>query len=217
MPELQGELKNCNGLTLFTDLEMPLVSVLADMEMAGVGLNIDYLQVMSRQLSERMGEIETQVYQAVGEQFNINSTQQLSVALFEQLKIPPPSGTQRTVSGHYSTAADVLDALSGKHPVVDLVLEYRELAKLKSTYVDALPQEVNPTTGRVHTSYSQTGVVTGRIASSDPNLQNIPIRSEIGRLVRHAFIASPGLLAALGRLFPGRAASSSPTWQTMRR
>ena len=191
MPELQGELQNCNGLTLFTDLEMPLVSVLADMEMAGVGLNLDYLKVMSRQLSERMGEIETQVYQAVGEQFNINSTQQLSVALFEQLKIPPPSGTQRTASGHYSTAADVLDALSGKHPVVDLVLEYRELAKLKSTYVDALPQEVNKSTRRVHTSYSQTGVVTGRIASSDPNLQNIPIRSEIGRLVRHAFIASP--------------------------
>jgi DNA polymerase I len=108
------------------------------------------------------------------------------------LKLSPPDRTAKTASGFYSTSADVLEALRGKHPAVDWVLEYRELSKLKSTYLDALPLQVNPATGRVHTSYNQTGTVTGRIASQDPNLQNIPIRSELGREVRRAFIASPG-------------------------
>jgi DNA polymerase-1 len=108
------------------------------------------------------------------------------------LKLAPPDGTRRTEAGHYSTSAEVLEALKGKHPVVDLLLEYRELSKLKSTYLDALPEQVNPHTGRVHTSYNQAGSVTGRIASSDPNLQNIPIRTELGRQVREAFIAAPG-------------------------
>jgi DNA polymerase-1 len=134
------------------------------------------------------------VFNEVGEPFNLNSTQQLSVALFDRLKLPPPDRTRRTASGHFSTSAEVLDALRGRHPVVDWVLDYRELSKLKSTYVDALPQQVNPHTNRVHTSYHQTGAVTGRIASSDPNLQNIPIRSELGAKVRKAFIASPGNL-----------------------
>jgi DNA polymerase-1 len=122
----------------------------------------------------------------------LNSPQQLSDALFNRLKLAPPDRTQRTSSGFYSTSADVLDSLRGKHPAVDWVLEYRELSKLKSTYLDALPLKVNPKTGRVHTSYNQTGSVTGRLASSDPNLQNIPIRTEIGRQVRRAFVASPG-------------------------
>jgi DNA polymerase-1 len=112
--------------------------------------------------------------------------------LFNRLKIAPLDRTQRTSTGFYSTAAGVLETLSGKHPVVDLVLEHRELAKLKSTYLDALPLQVNPNTQRVHTSYNQTGSVTGRLASSEPNLQNIPIRTEIGRQVRKAFIADPG-------------------------
>jgi DNA polymerase-1 len=112
--------------------------------------------------------------------------------LFERLKIAPPDRTQKTSSGFYSTAAGILESMSGAHPVVDQVLEYRELSKLKSTYLDALPLEVNPHTGRVHTSYNQTGSVTGRIASSDPNLQNIPIRTDLGRQVRQAFIADPG-------------------------
>jgi DNA polymerase-1 len=128
----------------------------------------------------------------VGERFNINSTQQLSDALFNRLKLVPPDRTRRTEAGNFSTSAEVLESLHGKHPVVDLLLEYREISKLKSTYLDALPNEVNPQTGRVHTSYNQTGSVTGRIASSDPNLQNIPIRTELGRQVRQAFIAAPG-------------------------
>jgi DNA polymerase-1 len=112
--------------------------------------------------------------------------------LFETLKLEPPDRNKKTASGHYSTAAAVLDELSGKHPVVDLLLEYRELAKLKSTYLDALPLQVNPRTSRVHTNFNQTGSVTGRLASNDPNLQNIPTRTETGRKVRLAFVASPG-------------------------
>ncbi len=190
-PELEKELDDCQGRELFDKLEMPLVEVLADMEMAGIGLDKEFLSVMSKELTERLNDIGIQVQEAVGEPFNLNSPQQLSVILFERLQLEPPD-RKRTASGHYSTAAGILDALSGKHPVVDLVLEYRELSKLKSTYLDALPLQVNPATGRVHTSYNQTGSVTGRIASSDPNLQNIPIRTELGRQVRHAFVASPG-------------------------
>jgi DNA polymerase-1 len=194
MPGLESELEQCNGRALFQDLEMPLVSVLADMEMTGIALDTDYLRNMSVEISKRLIEIERQVYQATGGPFNLNSPQQLSEALFTRLHLAAPAGTQRTASGFYSTSADVLETLRGQHPAVDLVLENRELSKLKSTYLDALPQQVNPMTGRVHTSYNQTGAVTGRIASSDPNLQNIPIRTELGRQVRHAFIASPGYL-----------------------
>jgi DNA polymerase-1 len=173
---------------------MPLVPVLANMEMAGIMLDIPFLARMSGELNTRLVEIEEQIYNYVGEQFNINSTQQLSQALFNRLKLMPPDRTRRTESGFFSTSADVLEALRGKHPVVDLVLEHRELSKLKSTYLDALPMQVNPHTGRVHTSYNQTSTVTGRLASSDPNLQNIPIRSELGRQVRQAFIAAPGCM-----------------------
>jgi DNA polymerase-1 len=191
IPELQNELGDRNAAPLLTDLEMPLVEVLANMEMEGVALDTPFLEVMSQELSARLGEIEADVFAEVGEPFNLNSPQQLSAALFDRLKIPPPDRTKRTASGHYSTAASVLEALKGSHPVVDSVLEYRELAKLKSTYVDALPTEVNPQSHRIHTSFNQTGSVTGRIASSNPNLQNIPIRTEIGRQVRKAFVASP--------------------------
>jgi DNA polymerase-1 len=189
IPLLQQELDRCQATRLFTEVEMPLVSVLADMEIAGIKLDVGFLVEMSKELGNRLMAIETQIYQIVGEQFNLNSPQQLSEVLFKRIKIAPPNRTQKTSTGFYSTAAGVLDSLRGKHPVVDMVLEYRELSKLKSTYLDALPQEVNPTTGRVHTSYNQTGSVTGRLASSDPNLQNIPIRTEIGRKVRKAFIA----------------------------
>jgi DNA polymerase-1 len=192
MPELEAELKERHASKLFGELEMPLVSVLADMEMEGVALDINFLNQMSTELSQRLAEVENQVYREVGKSFNLNSPQQLSEALFEHLKIPPPDRKQRTATGFYSTSAEVLESLRGKHAAVDWILEYRELSKLKSTYLDALPQEVNLMTGRVHTSYSQIGSVTGRLASSDPNLQNIPIRTEIGRKVRNAFIASPG-------------------------
>ena len=194
MPVLQAELKPEQTQRLFTEIEMPLVSVLAEMEMAGIPVNLAFLGQMSTQLATRMATIEEQIYALVGTTFNINSTQQLSQALFDRLKLKPPERTRRTDSGFYSTSAEVLEGLRGQHAVVDLILEYRELAKLKSTYVDALPAQVNPHTGRIHTSYNQAGSVTGRIASSDPNLQNIPIRSELGRQVRQAFIADPGWL-----------------------
>jgi DNA polymerase-1 len=192
MPVLQAELESTHSVKLFNDMEMPLVSVLADMEMAGISLDAAFLSKMSGELSSRMNEMEQKIYEAVGERFNINSTQQLSDALFNRLKLTPPDRTKRTASGHFSTSADVLELLSGKHPVVDGILEYRELAKLRSTYVDALPVEVNPATGRVHTTYNQTGSVTGRLASTDPNLQNIPVRTELGRQVRQAFLAGKG-------------------------
>jgi DNA polymerase-1 len=143
-------------------------------------------------LQSRLNEIEKQIYTQVGKAFNINSTQQLSDMLFGRLRLDPPDRGRKTSSGHYSTSADVLEAMRGQHTVVDLVLEHRELSKLKSTYVDALPAAVNPETGRVHTSYSQTGAITGRLSSSNPNLQNIPIRTEEGRRVRRGFIPAPG-------------------------
>ncbi|NJD58904.1 MAG: DNA polymerase I [Anaerolineae bacterium] len=192
MPGLQAELKANAAMKLFEEIELPLVPVIADMEMAGIALDINFLRKMSGELQTRMSELENKVYEYVGERFNINSTQQLSNALFTRLKLIPPDRTRRTEAGNFSTSAEVLESLQGKHPVVDLLLEYREISKLKSTYLDALPEEVNPATGRVHTSYNQTGSVTGRIASSDPNLQNIPIRTELGRQVRQAFIAAQG-------------------------
>jgi DNA polymerase-1 len=160
--------------------------------MAGVALDKSFFAAFSVQLSERMADLEKQVYAAVGKTFNINSTQQLSSVLFETLGLTPPDRGRKTASGHYSTAAGVLDEMSGQHPVVDMILEYREYSKLKSTYVDALPAQIHPKTGRVHTSYSQTGAVTGRLSSSDPNLQNIPIRTELGRHIRRGFIAGQG-------------------------
>ena len=192
IPELRREMEERQAATLFNDLEMPLVPVLADMEMEGVALDVDFLHQMSGELSGRLSKIEVQVHQAVGEPFNLNSPQQLSAALFERLKIAPLDRAQRTATGFYSTSAEVLENLRGQHPAVDWILEYRELSKLRSTYLDALPAEVNPATGRVHTSFNQTGSVTGRLASSEPNLQNIPIRTEVGRKVREGFVALPG-------------------------
>ncbi len=178
----------------FKEIEMPLIDVLADMEKAGIALDAPVLEDMSKDIAIRLAQMEDEIYQKVGYSFNVNSTQQLSKALFETLSLQPPDRRKKTASGHFSTAAGVLEDMRGQHPIVDLVLEHRELAKLKSTYLDALPQEVNPDTGRIHTSFSQTGSVTGRLASSDPNLQNIPTRSELGRLVRNGFVASDGNL-----------------------
>jgi DNA polymerase-1 len=145
-------------------------------------------------MEERLGAIEESIFDLVGHPFNINSTQQLSTVLFEELNLTPPDRTRKTASGHYSTAASVLENLKDAHEIVPLILENRELGKLKSTYADSLRSQVNPDTGRVHTSYNQTGSVTGRIASSDPNLQNIPIRTELGRRIRRAFTADSGHL-----------------------
>ena len=192
MPKLASEIKRDKLEKLFYEIEMPLVSVLAQMEMDGIYLDVDFFHQMSKTLTARIAEIEKNVFEAVGKPFNVNSTQQLSDVLFTTLHLSPPDRGRKTASGHYSTSAEVLEELRGAHPVVDMVLEHRELAKLKSTYVDALPAAVDPLNGRVHTSYGQAGSVTGRLSSSNPNLQNIPIRTELGRRVRNGFIAEPG-------------------------
>ena len=192
MPGLQHDLAERQQTALFRELEMPLVSLLAEMELAGVCLDRAFLEAMSAELGERLAQIERAIYDQVGRAFNLNSTQQLARALFEDLGLTPPDRTRKTASGQYSTAASVLDELRGAHPVIEQILQHREISKLKSTYTDALPLQVHPETGRVHTSYSQTGAVTGRLASSDPNLQNIPIRTELGRRIRRAFVAAPG-------------------------
>jgi DNA polymerase-1 len=192
MPILQAALEKSNAVSVFHQIEMPLIPVLAQMEKYGIKLDSQFFEGMTKELAARLAETEKKVYESVGHKFNLNSTQQLSVALFETLGLQPPN-RKKTASGHFSTNVEVLEQLQGAHPVVDLILEYRELSKLQSTYVIALPQQVNPRTGRVHTSFSQTGSVTGRLASVNPNLQNIPTRTELGRKVRSGFIASPGL------------------------
>ena len=189
MPLLQADLRRVNGTKLLEEIDLPLTPVLADMEMAGIGLDLPFFEQTGKRLEKRMAEIEKQVFEAVGKPFNINSTQQLSDVLFKQLKLEPPDRGNKTASGHYSTSAGVLELLRGKHEVVDWVLEHRELSKIKSTYVDALQVALNSETGCVHTSYSQIGAVTGRLSSSNPNLQNIPIRTEEGRRIRHGFVA----------------------------
>ena len=192
MPILQADVRRVNGAKLLEEIDLPLTPVLAEMEMAGIGLDLPFFQETSKRLEKRMSEIERKVYELVGKPFNINSTQQLSDVLFKQLKLTPPDKGNKTASGHYSTSAGVLDMLRGKHEVVDMILEHRELSKIKSTYVDALQAALNSETGCVHTSYSQTGAVTGRLSSSNPNLQNIPIRTEEGRRIRHGFVATKG-------------------------
>src|SRR5215207_1028529 len=192
LPIQQEGLQRVNGEKLLEEIDLPLTPVLADMEMTGISLDLPFFEETSKRLEKRMAEIEKQVYESVGKPFNINSTQQLSDILFKQLGLEPPDRGNKTASGHFSTSAGVLDLLRGKHPVVDMVLEHRELSKLKSTYVDALQAALNSETGCVHTSYSQIGAVTGRLSSSNPNLQNIPIRSEEGRRIRNGFVASKG-------------------------
>jgi len=175
---------------LFSQIELPLIEVLAEMEMNGVRLDLPLLELMSREFEGQMKHISEEIYELAGEVFNINSPQQLGKILFEKLKLP---GGKRTKTG-YSTDIEVLTELSTEYPLPGKVLEYRSLSKLKSTYVDALPLLVNPKTGRVHTSFNQTVTATGRLSSSDPNLQNIPIRSGEGRRIREAFIPEKGSL-----------------------
>jgi DNA polymerase-1 len=182
---------------IFQTLELPLIYVLKDMELAGIKLDTDALRQMSAQFGNRLAELEKKIQDAAGQPFNVNSTQQLSDVLFSKLGLPT-EGLKKTKSGHYSTAAGVLESLQGEHEIIDHILEQRQLAKLKSTYVDALPALVNPQTGRVHTNYNQIGISTGRLSSNNPNLQNIPIRTEQGREIRRAFVAEAGhkLIAA---------------------
>jgi len=194
MPVMQKELKRVNGEKILDEIDMPLTAVLAEMEMTGALIDTEFFGEMSKDLAKRLAEIEKEIFGHAGKTFNINSPQQLSDVLFNHLRLEPPDKGRKTSTGFYSTSADVLEALRGKHPVLDFVLEHRELSKLKSTYVDALPAAVDEKTGRVHTSYSQIGAVTGRLSSNNPNLQNIPIRTETGRRVRNGFIAEKGSL-----------------------
>jgi DNA polymerase-1 len=182
---------------IFYDMEMPLIFVLKDMELAGIRVDVAVLKDLSKMLVSRALELEQAIHEQAGQVFNINSTQQLSDVLFKHLALPA-EGLRKTKSGHYSTAAGVLESMAGQHPIIDLILEYRTLSKLQSTYVDTLPRLVNPKTGRIHTNYNQIGISTGRLSSADPNLQNIPIRTTQGREIRRAFVAEPGwkLLAA---------------------
>jgi DNA polymerase-1 len=188
---LVPELEERDLTHLFREIEMPLVPVLVAMEAAGIKLDAGYLRQMSVDLSARLQALEREIYQIAGHAFNVNSTQQLSDVLFGQLGLPA-EGLKKTKAGTYSTAADVLEGLRGKHEIVDLILEQRQISKLLSTYVDALPAMVNPRTGRLHTSFNQAGAETGRLSSSAPNLQNIPVRTEIGREIRRAFVAEEG-------------------------
>ncbi|MCX6001947.1 MAG: DNA polymerase I [Chloroflexi bacterium] len=189
---LEQELRSEELWSLFNDIEMPLVSILAEMEMHGVLLDRALLIEMSASLGSDMLGLEKEIYNCVGHQFNINSPQQLSAVLFNELKLKPASA-RKTQSG-YSTDAAILEELKDVHPVIRFVLEYRQLAKLKSTYSDALPLLINRKTGRLHTSFNQTGTTTGRLSSSQPNLQNLPIRGETGSRIRQAIIAQPGWL-----------------------
>jgi DNA polymerase-1 len=170
---------------LFEKIEMPLGEVLTRMELIGVALDAPFLQGLSREVEKRLSKIQRSIYEEVGEEFNINSTVKLQEILFVKLGLKP---THKTKTG-FSTDTDVLKSLSAQHVVPDLVIEYRGLSKLKNTYIDALPKLVNPKTGRVHTSYNQAVATTGRLSSSDPNLQNIPIRTPLGREIRKGFVA----------------------------
>ena len=185
---LEAELRQQGLWKLFAEVEMPLVPILLDMERSGIALDTDLLRELSHRLGEQLLKLEADIYNSVGHQFNINSPQQLGAVLFEELGLP--SGRKK--GGSYSTAAPVLEALREVHPIAGLILDYRQLSKLKSTYIDSLPGLINPKTGRVHTSFNQTRTTTGRLSSSDPNLQNIPVRGELGKEIRQAFIAPRG-------------------------
>ena len=180
-----------NGLChLMTDIELPLIPVLADMEWTGVRIDIHALAELSRKFTARLREMEQRAYDLAGGPFNVGSPTQVGEVLFERLKLDPKA--KRTKRGAYSTTEEVLEKYRDAHPLVDLILEIRGMRKLLTTYVDALPQLINPSTGKIHTTYNQTVTATGRISSANPNLQNIPIRTEEGREIRRAFIADNG-------------------------
>jgi len=173
-------------LELYNNIELPLIKVLAIMEYNGVNIDRNWLESLSDKLGKRLDIIREKAYDLAGEEFNLNSPKQLGEILFEKLGLPV---IKKTKTG-YSTNADVLEKLEGKHPIIPLISEYRELAKLKSTYIDSLPPLINKETGKIHTSFNQMVTATGRLSSTNPNLQNIPIRTEEGREIRKAFIPS---------------------------
>ena len=190
--KLDPELKKYECEDLFYNIEMPLMPVLAEMEMNGVCLDTQSLAETSKQFTTRMNQIEARIYELAGEQFNIASPKQVGEILFDKLKIVEKA--KKTKTGQYVTSEEVLQQLKNKHEIVADILEHRGLKKLIGTYIDALPKLINPRTGHIHTSFNQTITATGRLSSSDPNLQNIPIRGEDGKEIRKAFIPEPGCL-----------------------
>ena len=187
---LRSEVEQAGLTKLYDEIDLPLVPVLARMEQAGVKIDTATLAQMSSELEHEVASKEKEIYEAAGMEFNVGSPRQLGDVLFNRMNLPKPVkyGKGRMIS----TAVDVLEELAENHPIARMVLDYRQLTKLKSTYVDALPAMINPATGRVHTTFGQTGTATGRLSSANPNLQNIPIRTELGRGIRAAFIAEPG-------------------------
>ncbi len=185
---LDEELRDKDLEELFFEVEMPLVEILAQMEMAGIKVDVKYLKQLNREFSDKIKELEEKIYKEAGQKFNINSPKQLAFILFEKLQLPSLAKTKTGAS----TQESVLRQLAQVHKLPSLILEYRELQKLKSTYIDSLQDLINPKTNRIHTSFNQAGTATGRLSSSEPNLQNIPIRTELGRKIRKAFIPEDG-------------------------
>jgi DNA polymerase I len=188
-PVLGERIERAGVRSLLEEVEMPLARVLARMQAAGVVLDVEYLEEMSDTIGDRMRTLESEIYRHAGEEFNLNSPPQLRVVLYDKLGLSPG---KKTSKGQRSTDASVLEKLRDRHPIVDALLAYREVSKLKSTYLDALPPLVSPDTGRIHTTFNQVGAATGRLSSVNPNLQNIPVRGETGRGIRKAFVASSG-------------------------
>lgn len=189
---LEAELKKENLEKLFYEIEMPLVRVLAKMEMDGVRIDTDALKEISRKYTQNLREIEAEIHELAGEDFNIASPKQVGEILFEKLKIIEKP--KKTKTGQYVTSEEVLQSLKNKHHIVEKILDYRGLKKLLSTYIDTLPELINPRTGRIHTSFNQAVTSTGRLSSSNPNLQNIPVRDDLGKEIRKAFIPEDGCL-----------------------
>jgi DNA polymerase-1 len=189
-PALHTQVKEQKLESVYEKIDLPLAPVLAGIERAGVRVDPKELDKMSQSMEREVRRLEKEIWKLSGSEFNVNSPTQLAEILFDKLNLQP--NPRRGKAKARSTAVDVLEDLSGQHPLPAKIIEYREIAKLKSTYVDALPKLIHPGTGRLHTSFSQTGTATGRLSSSDPNLQNIPIRTELGREIRAAFVAEKG-------------------------
>ena len=184
--KFEPELRNSNAEKLFDEVEMPLVKVLSQMEQEGISIDVDAMKNYSVELGEEIKAREKTIYEQAGQEFNIGSPKQVGEILFDKLKVVDKA--KKTKSGQYATNEEVLQKLQGKHPIIEEILDYREVLKLKNTYVDPLPDLINPHTGRIHTSYNQVMAATGRLSSDHPNLQNIPVRTEKGRRIRAAFI-----------------------------
>ena len=189
-PALEAQIQEQKLEAVYEKIDLPLAPVIAEMERTGIRVDPKELEKMSRSMEKEVRRLEKEIWKLAGSEFNVNSPTQLAEILFDKLNLQP--NARRGKAKARSTAADVLEELSAQHPLPAKIIEYREIAKLKSTYVDALPKLIHPETGRLHTSFSQTGTATGRLSSSDPNLQNIPIRTELGREIRAAFVAEKG-------------------------